>query len=68
LFFWLILLFKAHHSAGMKINKERTTATTGNLLTCHSVLERDHITLLKGYGQAFEQKREKVFFVYVFLT
>ena len=50
----------------MKINKERTTATTGNLLTCHSVLERDRITLLKGYGQAFEQKREKVFFCLCF--
>jgi len=40
----------------MKIDKERITAATTNLIISHCVLERDHISLLNGYRQAWEQK------------
>ena len=40
----------------MKINKERVTAATANLLICHCVLEKDRIPLVEGYGQALERR------------
>jgi len=40
----------------MRIDEERITATTANSLIRHCVSERDCSPLLKGCGQALEQK------------
>ena len=45
-----------HKAADMNIDKEHITAATANSFTRHCVLERDCISLLKGYGQALVQK------------